>query len=227
MNSIGLGSLALQWRVAAGQQRFAHVPGGRFTWISGYKSCRTVLSDPTTFSSRWTLPNRTIPRKNLLFLDPPGHTELRRKLSSSLPEPSLLTESFQRVTESVVDGLVPGVPFDVVHDFASPVAAAASCLLLGLSVSHVECLSALLDPLSSLFDPNASDQALAQASVAGLELMRFFSEELGPYPDAWLYLEVGAAAQRQSPIVVRTPDLLPPFGRRFLREYEELLLVRR
>jgi cytochrome P450 len=85
------------------------------------------------------------PLPGFVSLDPPLHTALRGAISPDLrPHPVVEMESRIRdLARRRLDELVPAGGFDVRVDYAGPVSAAVICLLVGLSLDHVDAVQNL------------------------------------------------------------------------------------
>ncbi len=118
-------------------------PLGRAAWlVTRYEDAREVLGDATRFSSAG-LPVIPVPGTtpeeqrsgNLLMLDPPGHTRLRRLLTGEFTV-KRIRRLEPRIAEIVADHLdameQAGPPADLVPDFALPVPSLVICELLGV-----------------------------------------------------------------------------------------------
>ena len=127
--------------------------GMRAFLVTRYEDIRTVLSDPVRFSNARTdfplaeqlrLDEAEISRQRagqLLGLDPPEHTRLRRMLT---PEFSVrrirrLAPRIEEIVTSHLDDLErEGPPADLVSRFALPVPSLVICELLGVPYSERE-----------------------------------------------------------------------------------------
>jgi cytochrome P450 len=109
--------------------------------ITGYHNARAVWSDPRfrrdTGSDE---PRMTpqIPFTNLMSMDPPEHSRLRRLVSKAFTVARV--EQLRARTQQIADGLVDallraGPPADLVNDFAVPLPATVMCELLGVPVA--------------------------------------------------------------------------------------------
>jgi hypothetical protein len=77
-----------------------------------------------------------------------------------------------KIIDEVVGRLNLTAPVDVIRSFARPIAAAASCVILGISEGDAPAVGEALAGLAPLMDPAASGLEREQGRVASLGLMR-------------------------------------------------------
>ncbi|MBP2335801.1 cytochrome P450 [Saccharothrix coeruleofusca] len=118
------------------------LPYGEPAWLATrYEDVRTVLGDPRF--SRAAAAGRDQPRlrphptppDNILSLDPPDHTRLRRLVAKAFTTRRVerLRPRVQRIADELVDSmLTQGPPADLVEDFALPLPITVICELLGV-----------------------------------------------------------------------------------------------
>jgi cytochrome P450 len=121
-------------------------PLGRPAWlVTRYEDAREVLGDATRFSSAG-LPVVPVPGAtpeeqrsgNLLMLDPPEHTRLRRLLTGEFTVKRIrrLQPRIAEIVDAHLDAMAEaGPPADLVPDFALPVPSLVICELLGVPYS--------------------------------------------------------------------------------------------
>jgi cytochrome P450 len=127
--------------------------GLRAFLVTRHEDIRTVLSDPVRFSNARTdfplaeqlrLDEEEISRQRagqLLGLDPPEHTRLRRMLTPELTVRRVrrLAPRIEQIVEDHLDELQrEGPPADLVSRFALPVPSLVICELLGVPYSERE-----------------------------------------------------------------------------------------
>jgi cytochrome P450 len=114
------------WQVLADRDRFSIVEGPIFA--------RDRLLTPNGGAPETSVPR---PLPSFSMIDPPVHTRLRRAmLTPFLPNTVATMEADVRAhARAVLDALLARGTFDAVADLGSPVAAVATCCLLGLPVS--------------------------------------------------------------------------------------------
>ena len=132
-------------REGEGVRRF-ETPFGANVWlVTRYADVREVLGDATRFSNRMAFRPPTDPRSDeerekaragqLLALDPPEHTRLRRLLT-----PEFTVRRMQRLEPRIVEIVdehldamaAAGSPTDLVQAFALPIPSLVICELLGV-----------------------------------------------------------------------------------------------
>ncbi len=121
-------------------------PLGRPAWlVTRYEDAREVLGDATRFSSAG-LPVIPVPGTapeeqrsgNLLMLDPPEHTRLRRLLTGEFTVKRIrrLQPRIVEIVDAHLEAMEQaGPPADLVADFALPVPSLVICELLGVPYS--------------------------------------------------------------------------------------------
>jgi cytochrome P450 len=155
--------------------------GGQAWLVARTRDVREVLADPRRFSR--VIPQELMggvgrgpqsPPGDLLFVDPPEHTRLRRMLI-----PQFTVRQMGRIRpriEAIVDDHLAamaraGAPADLVGDFALPVTGLVLCELLGVPFADradfQRRASRLLD-LAAPSDVRAANFAESRAYMAGL-----------------------------------------------------------
>jgi cytochrome P450 len=150
------------------------------TWIlTRHADCLTVLRDPR-FSSREA--HRLRQRAaglapSMLNSDPPEHGRLRAAVATAWNATSV-SAACSRIEALVVDlaRTLEGRPvFDLIGDYANPLAAGALAAVLGLPVEDRPRLQRWLDESSGNVDPMAPPQAQRKGSAAAARLRHYFS----------------------------------------------------
>jgi cytochrome P450 len=129
-------------------------PFGLHAWlVTRYDDVRTVLSDPERFSNARTdfpfaeqmqLSREEIAQRRagqLLGMDPPEHTRLRRMLTPEFTVRRIrrLAPRIEEIVDSHLDALEKeGPPADLVSEFALPIPSLVICELLGVPYSERE-----------------------------------------------------------------------------------------
>jgi cytochrome P450 len=148
-------------------------------WVSRYVDCKAVLGDESFSSNVYSGDNTAQDHGNLLFMDPPEHTELRRSVSRSLPRDNELYGAFVSDTcDRLFRNLADKTTIEVVNDIAQPVAARVTAHILGLKTVDVEWLRASLNVLRELMDPLVDDAAASVARAASQRLVHTFARTL-------------------------------------------------
>jgi cytochrome P450 len=147
-------------------------------WLAtGRDEVRAILGDPKRFSSHPPADSeeesiQQIMAGNLLVLDPPEHTRLRRMLA-----PEFTVRTMRRLSP-LVDNIVAerldvleavGPPADLIRHFAGPVAGLVSCALVGIPSDDRYMLAHHIDVLA---DRRHSAKQTASAETAYVDYMR-------------------------------------------------------
>jgi hypothetical protein len=107
------------------------------SWMfSRYADCVTVLRDNKHFAADWRRVGEMVPPRavNLLTLDPPEHTVLRRLFMELLraQDNDALASVIAGQASDLLGGLAARPAFDFLGDFAEPLALSATCAYLGV-----------------------------------------------------------------------------------------------
>ncbi len=116
------------------------LPDGGTTWlITRYDDVRAASTDPRLSKdiSKLGLPDRAPSPDTaamMLLTDPPDHTRLRRFVSRAFTprRTADLRPRVEQITSSLLDGLTPDAPVDLVGAFAEPLTTQVICELLGV-----------------------------------------------------------------------------------------------
>jgi cytochrome P450 len=125
-------------RAGAGVERISTLVGVDAWLVTRYADIRAVLSDPVRFSNAVPpLPGTVVsaPDGNLLALDPPDHTRLRRLLRRDFTtrQVARLRPRIEAIVTEHLDAMERcGPPADLVADFALPIPSLVICELLGV-----------------------------------------------------------------------------------------------
>ncbi len=130
--------------------------------------------------------------RNLLMLDPPDHTRLRRLVNKAFTPRMVegLRPRIAALVDELLDACASRGEMDVIRDFAYPLPVIVISEMLGLPLEDRERLKAWSDDLAALLDP-------LQATGGLPRLERTFGE-------VEAYFGAAFAARRRAP----TPDLL-------------------
>jgi cytochrome P450 len=107
------------------------------SWMfSRYADCVTVLRDNKRFAADWRRVGEMVPPRaiNMLTLDPPEHTVLRRLFMELLraQDHGALAEVIAKQANDLLDTLAGRSTIDFLTDFAEPLALSATCAYLGV-----------------------------------------------------------------------------------------------
>jgi len=163
------------------QPVFFYEPLG--SWMfSRYADCVTVLRDNTRFAADWRRVGEMMPSRaiNLLTLDPPEHTVLRRLFLELLraQDHRALAGLVAKQAGELLDALGDRSTIDFLTDFAEPLALSATCAYLGVPAPE-----------------NAWASRIGRAVGAGMDAglwperglaVRDAQEELAVLVDGWL-----------------------------------------
>ncbi|MGK2866102.1 MAG: cytochrome P450 [Mycobacterium sp.] len=179
-----------------------HTPDGEGFWsVATHAETLAVFRDPETFSSvtggsrpygGTLLQDLAVAGQVLNMMDDPRHSAVRRLVSSGLT-PRMITrveDDLRTRTRRLLDGVVPGEPFDFVVDIAAELPMQMICILLGVPESERHWLFHAIEPQ---FDFGGSRKA---------EVGQMSSEEAGTR--MYVYGQELIAAKRAHP----TDDML-------------------
>ncbi|TXS57506.1 cytochrome P450 family protein [Streptomyces sp. t39] len=111
---------------------------GRFWLIVGHEEARAALADPRLSKSPatvgWTMLDEQVIGPNLLVLDPPDHTRLRKLVARefTMRRVERLAPRVREITDGLLDAMVPAGRGDLVDSLAFPLPITVICELLGV-----------------------------------------------------------------------------------------------
>ncbi|MFR9727691.1 cytochrome P450 [Saccharopolyspora sp. MS10] len=156
-------------------------PFGARAWlVTRYADVRALLGDAETFSNAWERPNSELSaeeaaelrRGNLLALDAPEHTRLRRMLTPEFTVRRMkrLEPRIVEIVDEHLDAMErAGAPRDLVADFALPIPSLVICELLG--VPYVD-RAKFQERTGVLLDTSLPERERVAADIAQREYMR-------------------------------------------------------
>jgi cytochrome P450 len=164
--------------------------GGAEGWlVTGYREARAVLNDPRLGLRRWRplltedpeefaaivemMERRGLLAGNLLVMDPPDHTRMRRTLAPRFTSKSIgeLSGRIEAVVDRCLDEMeAAGPPVDLVEAFADRIPLLGHCVLLGVPESDIP----MLELLGTITDPEMSGAEV----VAVFERIREYLQEV-------------------------------------------------
>jgi cytochrome P450 len=118
-------------------------PDGLPAWlVTRYEDVRQALADPRlSLDKRHALPGHyrgfALPPAldaNLLNMDPPGHTRIRRLAAKAFTprRVAVLREPIQQVADDLLDAIAPQGRADLIASYAAPLSISVICDLLGV-----------------------------------------------------------------------------------------------
>ncbi|WP_254407703.1 cytochrome P450 [Streptomyces sp. GMY02] len=122
-------------------------PDGRPVWIvTRYDDVRQALADPRlSLDKRHSLPGSyrgfALPPAldaNLLNMDPPDHTRIRRFVTQAFTarRTETLREPIRRTADELLDAIAPDRQADLIASYAAPLPITVICELLGVPTGH-------------------------------------------------------------------------------------------
>lgn len=165
-----------------------HTPDGEGFWsVATYAETLAVLRDPATYSSvtggsrpygGTLLQDLAIAGQVLNMMDDPRHSQIRRLVSSGLTPRMIkrVEDDLRARARRLLDGVVPGEPFDFLVDVAAELPMQMICILLGVPESERHWLFQAIEPQ---FDFGGSRSALVgqmSAEEAGSRMYAYGQE---------------------------------------------------
>ncbi|MFF6773366.1 cytochrome P450 [Streptomyces sp. NPDC012637] len=141
-------------------------PDGMPAWlVVGYEEARAALADQRfskSFSSMGIpLPEEEVVGPNLLIVDPPDHTRLRKLVAGEFTgrRVEALRPRIQQLTDELLDAMAPAGRADLVDSFAFPLPITVICELLGVPAADRDSFRAwsneLVAPTGAMTDREA------------------------------------------------------------------------
>lgn len=175
-----------QVRREAPVARFTY-PDGSVAWlVTGYEPARQVLSHPA-FSRAAALsrmPEALASKTNLLMMDPPEHTRLRRLVGRwfSARGVERLLPRIRQVADALLDEMAARGPgADLVRHLSQPLPLIVICELLGIPESDRDSFEALVDRHQAItaYQPEEIAQARADLYAYFRRLIGMLSRDPG------------------------------------------------
>ena len=151
------------------------------TWVlTRHADCVTVLRDPR-FSSQQAHRLRQRAAElapTMLNTDPPEHGRLRSAVATAWNAASLSAAGarIEAVVGDAARALADRATFDLISEYANPVAAGTLAAALGLPAVDYARLQRWLDEASGNVDPMATPQAQRKGGFAAARLRHYFAE---------------------------------------------------
>jgi cytochrome P450 len=152
------------------------LPHGVPAWIvTGGKEVRSALTDPrlcndVKHSATWEADGGFAIGRNMLQVDPPDHTRLRRLVAGTFTHRRVkaLGPRVEQIAEDLLDALAPVPGTDLVASFAFPLPVTVICELLGVPEADRDAFQAWSALIVTATDPEA-------ATVAGQEMTGYLT----------------------------------------------------
>ncbi|WP_371525131.1 cytochrome P450 [Streptomyces sp. NBC_01283] len=152
------------------------LPQGAPAWIvTGGKEVRSALTDPRLcndikHSGTWEADGGFAIGLNMLQVDPPVHTRLRRLVAGTFTHRRVkaLGPRVEQIAEDLLDALAPLKGADLVESFAFPLPVTVICELLGVPTADRAAFQAWSALIVTATDPEA-------AVVAGQEMTSYLT----------------------------------------------------
>lgn len=143
------------------------LPDGQRSWlIVGYDEARAALAHPGLRNSFWpdSTPSQStssVLGPQLLDVDPPQHTRLRRLVSKAFTPRRVdsMRPMVASVTEELLDALVEADGGDLLDDFAVPLTVTVICELLGVPRLDIDSFRAWIRDITMAPDDHAKTAA--------------------------------------------------------------------
>ncbi|MFF7177938.1 cytochrome P450 [Streptomyces sp. NPDC008121] len=125
-------------REAGPVHRIRTTDGSRLWLVVGHEAARAALADPRLSKSPsvvgMTMLDERVIGPNLLVLDPPDHTRLRRLVAGQFTARRVesLRPRVERLTGELADAMAPAGHADLIDSFAFPLPITVICELLGI-----------------------------------------------------------------------------------------------
>jgi cytochrome P450 len=153
---------------AAGPAHRVRVDGAEFWLIVGHEEARAALADPRLSKSPATMGltmlDEQIVGPNLLVIDPPDHTRLRKLVSREFTprRAEALRPRVQRITDDLLDEMVPAGRADLVDALAFPLPIVVICELLGVPTADRAAFRTWSNEVVAPTSPEKEEDAVRQ-----------------------------------------------------------------
>ena len=165
-----------------------HTPDGEGFWsVATYAETLAVLRDPATYSSvtggsrpygGTLLQDLAIAGQVLNMMDDPRHSQIRRLVSSGLTPRMIkrVEDDLRARARRLVDGVVPGEPFDFLVDVAAELPMQMICILLGVPESERHWLFQAIEPQFDFGGSRTASVRQMSAEEAGSRMYAYGQE---------------------------------------------------
>ncbi|MCM3886596.1 cytochrome P450 [Frankia sp. R82] len=176
-------------RLAQLRQASPYLAADGVVVVARHDHCTAILRDPRTSSDRGRArifrADVRPPSRQLVDLDPPDHTRIRRLVSRSFTARAMapLAGQVRRTVHELLDAVPAGGPFDVIADLASPLALSTVCTLMGVPAADHELVGGWSRTLSRGLYPlplgSVDPDTTRAAARAGARILTYFKKLLG------------------------------------------------
>jgi cytochrome P450 len=145
--------------------------GGEFWLIVGHEEARAALGDPRLSKSPATIGVTMLDEQvigpNLLVLDPPDHTRLRKLVSREFTprRAEALRPRVQRITDDLLDAMLPAGRADLVDALAFPLPIIVICELLGIPAADRDAFRTWSNEVVAPTSQEAGEDAVRQLAA--------------------------------------------------------------
>ncbi|MSO17411.1 MAG: cytochrome P450 [Actinobacteria bacterium] len=137
--------------------------------LLGYEECARLIRDPSlSVEDR----NATVSPRDILNMDPPDHTRIRRLFSKAFTPRRIeeLVETTQSLVDTMLDGIEDRGRLDVIPDLAFPLPFAVISRMLGMPEDDSESVRDWSHTLVQVLEPMLAPEELAKVMIAGENL---------------------------------------------------------
>ncbi|MGW7356373.1 cytochrome P450 family protein [Streptomyces sp. NPDC054802] len=155
-------------RAVGPAHRVRGADGAEFWLIVGHEEARAALADPRLSKSPATMGltmlDEQIVGPNLLVIDPPDHTRLRKLVSREFTprRAEALRPRVQRITDDLLDEMVPAGRADLVDALAFPLPIVVICELLGVPTADRAAFRTWSNEVVAPTSPEKEEDAVRQ-----------------------------------------------------------------
>ena len=137
--------------------------------LLGYEECARLIRDPSlSVEDR----NATVGPRDILNMDPPDHTRIRRLLSKAFTPRRIeeLVDTTQSLVDTMLDGIEDRGRLDVIPDLAFPLPFAVISRMLGMPEDDSESVRDWSHTLVQVLEPMLAPEELAKVMIASENL---------------------------------------------------------
>ena len=137
--------------------------------LLGYEECARLIRDPSlSVEDR----NATVGPRDILNMDPPDHTRIRRLLSKAFTPRRIeeLVDTTQSLVDTMLDEIEDRGRLDVIPDLAFPLPFAVISRMLGMPEDDSESVRDWSHTLVQVLEPMLAPEELAKVMIAGENL---------------------------------------------------------